>query len=196
MTTGVTPRKLYLENENKLRGRGISYSVTDNPAVYEGKKILVAGGGPEATANIIKISRFTSIFWGVHTEDEFQGPESLIEGALTCGALYMIWDSTITRIVGEDSLDGVYMKNIKLGMESYMHVDHLLVSVGSVPNSGMLKGTPILDESGFIKTDDKMCTSLNGVFAAGKIRKLSKDKRILPDADGAATAKAALRNLS
>lgn len=196
LAMGATPRKLDLENENRLRGRGVSYCVPHNLDDYEGKKILVAGGGPDALENIVKISQFSSIFWGVHTEDEFQGPESLIEEALTCGALYMIWDSTITRIVGEDKLDGVYMKNTKLGMETYMHVDRLLVSVGSVPNSGLMKGTPILDKSGFIMTDEKMCTSINGVFAAGKIRQKQKDNRTLSEADGAAAAKAALQYLS
>ena len=79
-----------------------------------------------------------------------------------------IWDTVVSETIGTEKLEGVRLKNVKTGEESTLEADGLFIFIGHTPNTQMFKGQLVMDDHGYIKVNDKMETSVPGVFAAGE----------------------------
>ena len=194
LTTGASPRKLGIDGEGLLIGKGVSYCATCDGPFYRDQEVAVIGGGDTAVEEAIFLTKFASRVHLVHRRDELRATKLLQERVKAAEKVNLVWDSVPTRILGQAGVEGVELKNVKTNEISTLPVEGVFVFIGYNPSNDLLANLSLdFDDLGFVKTDDNMETSIPGVFAAGDIR--SKILRQVSTAvgDGATAAFAAER---
>ena len=194
LTTGASPRKLGIDGEGLLIGKGVSYCATCDGPFYRDQEVAVIGGGDTAVEEAIFLTKFANRVYLVHRRDELRATKLLQERVEAAEKVTLVWDSVPTRILGQAGVEGVELKNVKTNEISTLPVEGVFVFIGYNPSNDLLADLSLdFDDLGFVKTDDNMETSIPGVFAAGDIR--SKLLRQVSTAvgDGATAAFAAER---
>ncbi len=170
IATGATPKKLGIEGEELLMGKGVSYCATCDGPFYKDQEVVVIGGGDTALEEAIFLTRFASTIHLAHRRDELRGVKLLQDRAMAQEKIKFIWDTIPLKILGENGVEGIELKNVKTGEISRREAHGVFIFIGTEPNADLIKGIVEQDENGFVVTDEKMETSVPGVFAAGDIR--------------------------
>ena len=170
LTTGATPRKLGIEGEERLTGKGVSYCATCDGPFYRDQAVAVIGGGDTAVEEALFLTKFVSKVFLVHRRNELRATKLLQERAIAQEKVEIVWDTVPTQILGETGVAEIELKNVKTGGLSRLPVEGVFVFVGYDPNNELARAHLKLDTLGFIVTDNNMETSVPGVFAAGDIR--------------------------
>jgi thioredoxin reductase (NADPH) len=172
VSTGASPRKLGVPGEEQLANRGVSYCATCDGFFFRGKQVVVVGGGNSALDEGLFLTRYVTELVVVHRRDQLRADPILQERAFAKekeGKLRFIWNSTVTEILGDGSVSGVRIKNLKTGEESTLATDGVFPYIGHIPNTALFKGQLDLDENGYILADERTRTKIPGVFAAGDV---------------------------
>ncbi len=170
LTLGATPKKLGIEGEELLTGKGVSYCATCDGPFYRDQEVAVIGGGDTALEEALFLTRFANKIYLAHRRDKLRAVKLLQERAMAEDKIEFIWDTVPVRILGENGVEGIELKNVKTGEITRKDVHGIFVFIGTQPNADVIKGMLNQDENGFVITDEKMETSIPGVFAAGDIR--------------------------
>lgn len=193
---GATRRGLGAKGENKLKGSGVSYCATCDGAFFRDKDVCVVGGGDTAVEDALYLSNFCNNIYLIHRRDSLRATRSLSNAAMQNKKIKMIWDSVVTAINGQESVESVSIKNLKTNDEKNILVSAVFIAIGTVPSNGLIADKLKLTENGYIPTDEEMLTEIEGVFAAGDIRKKSFRQIITAAADGAIAANSAMRYIN
>ena len=193
VATGVEPRKLGVPGEETLRGRGVSYCATCDGPFFKDQDIGVIGGGDSAVEEALYLTRFARRVYLVHRRDALRAEKIIQERALENPKIEFLWDTVVTRVVGDSGVEGLELQNVKTKGTRSLKVGGVFFYVGWLSNTGFLKGTLNLDDHGYVLTDDTMATSAVGVFAAGDVRKKLLRQIATAVGDGAMAAFAAER---
>jgi len=169
VATGSSHRKLDVEGERELTGRGVSYCATCDGAFFMNKEAAVVGGGDWALTEALFLTRFCSMVKIIHRRDQFRGEKILQERVLKNAKIKVLWDTILEKISGTDSLKSVTIRNVKDNTTSELKLDGLFISIGTVPNSEVVKDFVTLNEWGEIKVGNNMSTNQLGLFAAGDV---------------------------
>lgn len=195
ITTGASPNKLNVPGEKELTGTGVSYCATCDGWFFKDKKVAVVGGGDSALEEGLFLTRYASSVTIIHRRDELRAGALLQKRAMNNPKISFIWDSVVEKINGTDALTSLQLKNKKTGEVSDFPVDGLFVFIGHSPNTQLFKNALAMDEKGYLISDDKMQTSIKGVFAAGEATD-SRFRQVITSAGmGAAAAIEATRLL-
>ena len=170
VATGTTPRKLDVPGEERLRGRGVSYCAVCDGFFFKDRPLAVVGGGDAALEEGNYLAKVGSRVHLIHRRDRLRGEKRLQQRLFRNEKVEILWDSVVTEILGEETVTGLGLKNVRTGETSQLPVDGVFVYVGDTPNTAFLGGQLALNEHGYIVTDDEMRTSVPGVFAAGDVR--------------------------
>ncbi len=193
IATGAKPRKLEVPGEDKLIGRGVSYCATCDGAFFRDKIIGVVGGGDSAIEEAMFLTKFASKVYLIHRRNELRAAKVIQEAVLKNNKIEIIWDSVVSEICGDSSVQGLKLKNTKDGSESLLDVDGVFIYVGIEPNSRVFSNLVSLDEQGYIKTGENMETLIPGLYAAGDVRKKPLRQIVTAASDGAVAAMACNR---
>lgn len=172
IATGSDYKKIGVPGEAEMYGRGVHYCATCDGAFYREKKLVVVGGGNSAIQEAIFLTRFAShieilVRSTIKASDVLQQE---LQKFVEAGKVTVHLNTTTDEIVGTDNFT-TSVKATKDGQPIEIKTDGVFVFVGLEPNSEFLKPTSIrLDEIGFVITDDRLMTTMPGVFAAGDIR--------------------------
>ena len=190
--SGAHHRKLGLEGEDRLRGRGVSYCALCDGNFFRNQTVAVVGGGNAALEESLYLSKLVSKLYLIHRRDEFRA-RKIYQDKLTeqSDKITLLRSSVVTALHGEKELTGLTVKNLKSGEETLLPVNGLFVYVGFSPSTGFLPADLAKDEQGFIITDTEMRTNIPGIFAAGDIRSKLCRQVITAAGDGATAAQAA-----
>ena len=171
IATGANPRKLGVEGEASLVGRGVSYCATCDGAFFRNVPIAVIGGGDTAAEEALFLTRFASKVYMVHRRDELRATKILQTRVFENEKIEMVWDSVVTGLASDQSgLTGIKVKNVKTDQEQDLEVVGMFGAIGVVPTTGFLGDFVACDEGGYIKAGEDTHTSVPGVFAAGDCR--------------------------
>ncbi|HHW54957.1 MAG TPA: thioredoxin-disulfide reductase [Firmicutes bacterium] len=195
LAPGSSPRKLDVPGEKEFIGRGVSYCATCDGPFYEGLTVMVVGGGNAAVEEANYLTRFAQKVYIVHRRDALRATKVVQERAFANEKIEILWDSVVAEIRGNETLEQVLIKNVKTGQITPVTVDGLFVYIGFIPNTAFLKGQVEMDEAGYIITNDRMETSVPGVFAAGDCRQKLLRQVVTAAGDGAIAAFAAEKYL-
>ncbi|NLM96063.1 MAG: thioredoxin-disulfide reductase [Halanaerobiaceae bacterium] len=171
IATGASPRKLGLESEKRLSGRGVSYCATCDGAFFKGKDVAVVGGGDTALEEANYLTRFCSKVYIIHRRNKFRGTKILADRVIRNPKVEVIWDSELEDILGDEKVEGLIIRNnINKEKRELEGVSGVFIAIGHQPNSELFRDYLELDEQGYIVTDSRYMTSKEGVFAAGDVQ--------------------------
>ena len=190
IATGANPRHIGVPGEEKFAGRGVSYCATCDGPFFRSKNVAVIGGGDSAITDALILSNLASKVYVVHRRDELRATEVLQDRAFSKNNIEFIWNTVLDKIVGDDNGNGVVkkvaLKNVKSNDKKEMAIDGVFIYVGIVPNTGFVDVDKTL--AGFIMTNDKMETSVEGIYAAGDCRVTPLRQVVTAVSDGAIAA--------
>jgi len=188
VASGATVAQLGVPGEDILRGKGVSYCATCDGAFFRDEDLVVIGGGDAAVEEGLFLTKFARTVRIIHRRDRLRAARVIQERAFSNEKISFVWDSVVEEILGEQSVEGVRVKNVKTGEKTEVKCAGVFVYVGNVPNSQFLKGKVEMDGKGFILTDDRMETSQKGVFACGDVRKKVLRQVVTACGEGAAAS--------
>lgn len=197
LAPGARPRMLGVKGELQFQGRGVSYCATCDANFFENLEVVVVGSGDAALEEAIylaRIARKVSIV-AVHDEGVLDASKIIQEKIFKNDRINVIWNSRVVEITGDELVRGVILENIKTGGLSNLACDGVFIFAGTVPCTDFLRECVELDNQGYIITDERMATSVEGVFAAGDARKKYLYQVITAASDGAIAAYAASKYL-
>ena len=169
IATGASPRHLNVPGEKEFIGKGVSYCATCDGHFFQGKDVVVVGGGDSALKEGLFLTRFANSVTIIHRRDELRGGVLLETRAKDNPKIRFIWDTIVAEILGEDTVESVRLKNKKTG-ESYVHpTDGVFIFIGHIPNSEIFESQLDMSDRGYINVDNHMQTNMPGVFAAGEV---------------------------
>lgn len=194
---GATPRKLMLEHEEQLAGRGVHYCATCDGMIYRGKTTAVVGGGNSAAEDALLLSGFCGKVTVIHRRDSLRAERVYQEMMERADNIEFCWDSEVVKLgMEKNRLAGIWIRNRKTGRERFLEVAGLFVSIGRNPASELVRNCMKLDENGYIPADETTRTEIPGVFAVGDVRTKAVRQIITAAADGAAAVHYAREYLS
>ena len=184
LATGANPRRLNLESEMRLMGRGVSNCAVCDGFFFRGKRVAVVGGGDTAMEEATFLSKFASTVQVIHRRDKLRASAALKKEAFANPKISFIWDSTVKDVLGDAKVQGAKIMNIKTGKETDLPVDGLFVAIGYDPNTEIFRGQVDLDPKGYIVVRNGTESSVPGVFVAGDVHNFRYRQAITAAADG------------
>jgi thioredoxin reductase (NADPH) len=171
LTAGGTPTKLGVPGEAEYAGRGVSYCAVCDGAFFKGEVLAVVGGGDAAVEEADYLTRYASKVYIVHRRDTFRASKILQERAFANPKIEVVWNEKVLELTGDASgLKGLELENTLTGSRSSLAATGCFIFIGFKPNSGLIAEHFDHDAAGYIRTDDRMMTSIPGLFAAGDLR--------------------------
>lgn len=185
LACGAAHRHLGIPGEEELSGMGVSYCATCDGAFFQGRTVVVAGGGNTAVGDALVLARICKKVYLVHRRDQLRADKILQDRLKECTNVEMVWDSVPTAINGTDMVKSMSVHNVKTGADTEILTDGVFIAVGILPNTEHFKNLVKLDEGGYIIAGEDCVTETPGVFAAGDIRTKKLRQVVTAVADGA-----------
>lgn len=189
VTTGAEYKKIGVPGEKELGGRGVSYCAVCDGAFFKNRELVVVGGGDSAVEEAVYLTRFASKVTVIHRRDELRAQKILQQRAFDNDKVEFIWNHVVTEIDEEGGKVGsVKLKNTKTDEVSEFKTDGVFIYIGLLPLNESVKNLGILNEEGYIVTNEEMETKIPGIFAAGDVREKSLRQIVTATGDGSVAA--------
>jgi thioredoxin reductase (NADPH) len=171
LTAGGTPVKLGIPGEKEYAGKGVSYCAVCDGAFFKGEVLAVVGGGDAAVEEAEYLTRYASRVYIVHRRHEFRASKIVQERAFANPKIEVIWNTTVPEIVGDEKgVRHLVLDNVNTHERSTLPVGGVFIFIGFKPNTSLVAGHAKHDAAGYLLTDERMMTSIPGLFAAGDVR--------------------------
>ena len=172
IATGASARTTGIPGEKEYFGRGLSTCAVCDGALFRDKEVIVIGGGDSAMEESLFLYKFAKKITIIHRRNSFRASKIMQDRVLNLkDKINVIWDTGVTKVLGDGKfIAGVKLKNVKTNNESELKCQGVFLAIGHTPNTKIFEGKIGLDENGYIKTDKRSRTSLEGVYAAGDVQ--------------------------
>jgi thioredoxin reductase (NADPH) len=171
VSTGAQSVMLGLPEETRLIGHGLSTCATCDGFFFRGQEIVVVGGGDSALEEAQFLTKFATKVTVIHRRDKLRASKIMQDRAFANDKIEFVWNSQVTRILGEDKVSGVELTNLVDGSTSTLDVTGVFVAIGHKPNTGLFAGVLAMDSTGYLITKpDSTYTDIDGVFACGDVQ--------------------------
>ncbi|WP_321300782.1 thioredoxin-disulfide reductase [uncultured Sphaerochaeta sp.] len=186
--TGAKHRHLGVEGEEKYNGKGVSYCGTCDGPFFKGKRILVVGGGDTALTDAIYLSKLSEHITLIHRKDRFRAQDHLVEQIERNKNVEIVMQHTVERINGDgEKVTSVLLNDLANDKQYEREFDAVFIFVGMIPQTELLDKS-VLDESGYVLTNERMETSIPGLYAVGDVRDTVFRQLVTAASDGAIAA--------
>ncbi|MFQ5842983.1 MAG: thioredoxin-disulfide reductase [Thermodesulfobacteriota bacterium] len=187
--TGTEYRKLGIPGEAEFTGRGVSYCATCDGAFFKDSRIVVVGGGDSALTETLFLTKFAKEITIIHRRDALRATKIYQERVFANPKIDFLWSTVVEEIKGNQTVESVLVRNVTSGEVREVPTEGVFMFIGITPKTAFLKGVVELDESGYIVVDEeKLHTSVEGIFAAGDARKKLLRQVVTAVGDGATAA--------
>ncbi len=170
VATGAALRRLDAPGAERLEGRGVSQCAWCDGGLYRGKDVVVVGGGDAALSEAIQLGKFARTVTILTRGETFRARRGYVARVAADERFRLRWASEIVEVLGGDCVQGVRVRDRETGSEETIACDGLFVFIGLAANTGLLGAEAARDAAGFVVTNDKLETGMQGVFAAGAVR--------------------------
>lgn len=195
LAMGTQATKLGIPGEGKFTGRGLSYCAVCDGPLFRNKKVVVVGGGDTAVEEALFLAKFAQEVHIIHRRDKLRAAEILQQRARTNDKITVRWNTVVKEINGDKSIESLTLENTVTGEVFDEEFHGVFVFIGTYPRTSCLNFEVSKDERGYIITDDRLYTSVPGVFAAGDIREKCLRQVTTAVGDGAIAAMSAEKYL-
>jgi len=191
ISTGAEYKKMGVPGETELGGRGVSYCAVCDGAFFKQKNLVVVGGGDSAIEEGVYLTRFADKVTIVHRRDKLRAQKILQDRAFANEKIDFIWNSTVKEInEANGKVGSVTLQSTIDGAESNFATEGVFVYIGMLPLTKPFESLGILNDAGYILTNDNMETTVPGIFAAGDVREKSLRQIVTATGDGSIAAQA------
>lgn len=194
IATGTQNRKLGLEGEDNLVGRGISYCATCDGRFYKGKNVAVIGGGNTAIEDAIYLSDLAEKVYLIHRREGFRADQKAIETLKSKDNVEFILNNKPYKLIADNKLTGLEIINNENEITN-VDVSGIFIAIGQIPNTEIFKDFIDLNESGYIKSKDGVHTNIDKIYVAGDVREKELRQLITAASDGAFAANTAITEI-
>ncbi|KKK34151.1 thioredoxin reductase [Salinicoccus sediminis] len=188
IATGAEYKKVGVDGEDTLGGRGVSYCAVCDGAFFKEKELVVIGGGDSAVEEGVFLTKFASKVTIVHRRDELRAQKILQDRAFKNDKIDFIWDTEIQAINGDSRVESVTLLDKKNGSIYDFEADGVFVYVGMKPLTAPFESLGILNDLGYVNANDEMETPIPGIFAAGDVRDKTLRQIVTATGDGSIAA--------
>lgn len=170
IASGASAKLLGLESKMRLMGKGVSACAVCDAFFFKGKEVVVVGGGDTALEDAMFLTKFATKVTVIHRRDRLRASKIMQDRAMKIDKISFIWDSAIDEILGDETVSGVRIRNLKTKEVAEKRCDGVFIAIGHQPNTAIFSGQIEMDEKGYIITKNLTGTSVRGVFAAGDVQ--------------------------
>ena len=195
LATGAENRKLRLENEDELLGKGVSYCATCDGGFYKGKDVAVVGGGNTAIEEALYLTDIVNKVYLIHRRDSFRADESLVEELKTKDNIEFIYNSNVTKLNSDTVLNSIEVTHND-GTKKTINISGIFIAVGKVPENQNFAKIINLDNLGYVIAKEDCHTNVDGIFVAGDNRVKSLRQLVTATSDGAIAATEAIKYIN
>lgn len=188
IATGAAHKHLGIENEEKYIGAGVAYCAACDGMFYKNKTVAVVGGGNSAAADALLLSKICKKVILIHRRDKLRASKIYQEQLFNRENIEFCWNMEVNKLLGENRLSGVQLREVNTDEVSIINVDGLFVSIGQSPATELFSQSIELDKQGYIVANETTKTNIDGVFAAGDVRTKPLRQIITAASDGAVAA--------
>jgi thioredoxin reductase (NADPH) len=169
LTTGSTHRKLEVQGEEGMTGRGVSYCATCDGFFYKGREVIVIGGGNTALTDALYLHSIGCKVTIAHRRDAFRADRHLQE-SIVKNNIHVFWNTIVDEIIGKEEVTAVKLRNVKNGTTHVKPINGVFIAVGEVPSSQLAAELGLdMDAGGFVNVDKSFRTNVPFVYAAGDV---------------------------
>jgi thioredoxin reductase (NADPH) len=161
---------LDVPSEGRLLGHGVSTCATCDAFFFRGKRVAVVGGGDSAMEEALFLTKFATEVVVIHRRKQLRASKIMQDRAMRNPKISFRWDSVVTEVLGDGSLERLRLEDVTTGHQSELLVAGLFVAIGHAPNTDLFVGQLDLDSAGYLLTGDDTRTSKDGVFACGDVQ--------------------------
>lgn len=170
IATGASANWLNLENEQRLRGKGVSACATCDGFFFKEKAVVVVGGGDSAMEEALYLTKFASKVTIVHRREEFRASKIMLAKAKANSKIEFMTNMDIVDVLGANSVEGIKIKNKLNQEESVIPVQGLFLAIGHTPNTKIFADAGVeVDQKGYIAVKNNTLTNIQGVFVGGDV---------------------------
>ena len=185
LATGAEHSTLNVPGEMQLKGMGVSYCATCDGAFFRKRTVAVVGGGDVAVEDAIFLSGICNKVYLIHRRDKLRAAKILQDRLMALENVEILWNSEIKEILGQDFVENITICNKNTNIKEQLQVDGIFIAIGIKPNTKLIDGLAQLDDNGYVIASEDCKTSVEGIYAAGDIRKKALRQIITAVADGA-----------
>ena len=194
IATGVTNRKLNINGEEELIGKGVSYCASCDGSFYKGKIVAVNGGGSTALEDALYLCDIVKKLFIIHRNETFRGENKLLSDLKKKDNVEFILNSTIKKINGKDKLESIVVEDNE-GNFNEIKVNGLFIAIGQEPRNQIFSNIVDINEYGYIESDDGVHTKVDGIYVAGDTRVKFLRQLTTAVSDGSIAATMAIKEL-
>jgi thioredoxin reductase (NADPH) len=195
LATGVKPRALGIEGEDRYVGSGLSFCATCDGAFYKGKEVAVMGGGNTALEDAEVLSNMAAKVYLVHRRNSFRGDISTVKRLEKKDNIEFVLESRPVEIIGKNKIEAVVVEN-KKGDKRKLDIDGIFIAYGHEPQNEPFKNIAKLNDEGYFDSGEDCETVTPGVFTAGDARRKERRQIVTATSDGSIAAMAAIDYLN
>ncbi len=170
VATGRNSRPLKVPGEKEFVGKGVSYCVTCDGALFNGKVVVVVGGGNSGLEGALELSEYAKEVKLLEIAKKPIADEFLVERAKKRKNIEIMTETKLEEIKGDDFVNEVICKDIKEDKQFSIKTEGVFAQIGSIPTTDLLNDIVDYNEGGEVIVDPKTCqTKTEGLFAAGDV---------------------------
>lgn len=192
LATGADNRKLRIDREAELVGRGVSYCATCDGNFYKGRDVAVIGGGNTALEDAIYLSNIVNKVYLIHRREEFRADDKYVDEVKSKNNIELVLNSNVVKLNGDNRLESIVVENNDKSTKE-IKVDGLFIAVGQEPKNEIFNNVVDLDEKGYIISEDGVHTKVKGIYIAGDSRQKMLRQLTTAVSDGAIAATTAIK---
>lgn len=196
LAAGAEHALLQVPGEQEWKGRGVSYCATCDGAFFKGRDVAVVGGGDVAVEDAVYLARMCRKVYLIHRRDSLRAAKILQEKLFACENVEILWNCTVSKIFGNDLVEGVTLCQKQEEQEKDLAVEGVFIAVGMHPCTEAFAATVACDEKGYLAAGEDCVTDIPGIFAAGDIRTKALRQIVTAVADGACAVSSVERYLT
>jgi thioredoxin reductase (NADPH) len=170
VSTGAQSLMLGLEAESRLIGHGLSTCATCDGFFFRDHDIAVVGGGDSALEEAMFLTKFARSVTIIHRRDALRASKIMQDRARANDKISFRWNATVVDVIGEQTVEGVVVDDVRTGERETLPVTGLFVAIGHKPNTDLFKGQLDMEDNGYLITRDGTATNVEGVFACGDVQ--------------------------
>ena len=195
IATGSENRKLGLDNEKELIGKGVSYCASCDGAFFKEKDVAVIGGGDTALDDALYLSGVAHKVYLIHRNESFRGEISELEQIKSKENVEIITNTNVTKLNGKDILESIEIVD-KDGNQKTISVSGIFIAVGMIPENENFSKLIDMDDKGYIISGEDCHTNIEGIYTAGDNRTKQVRQLVTAASDGANAAIEAIKYIN